>query len=216
MVDDIAQNGRVLRDWLHRLRLEVTLVDSGPAALEQLERETPDLILLDIFMPGMDGYETLRRIRRRAGDRPPVVAVTASVGETDRERVVAAGFDGFIAKPIEVERLTEVLARLLDLQWRWDQAAEEARNPTPSPEVGGPLLLDASIWAAWQALGEYPSFNALMELGERMRAAGLGQGDTALQQAGKALMEAADSFDPERCAAVVRALARRVQSAASG
>jgi signal transduction histidine kinase/ActR/RegA family two-component response regulator len=215
VVDDIAQNGRVLRDWLHRLRLEVTLVDSGPAALEQLERETPDLILLDIFMPGMDGYETLRRIRRRAGDRPPVVAVTASVGETDRERVVAAGFDGFIAKPIEVERLTEVLARLLDLQWRWDAVAEDGANPASPPDDSGPLVLDAAAWATWQALGAYPSFNTLTELGERMRAAGLGQGDTALQQAGKALTEAADSFDPEHCAAVVRALTGRVQSAAT-
>jgi CheY-like chemotaxis protein len=75
---------------------------SGEAALELTCSEHPDLVLLDLHMPGLDGFDTLRAIRRQPATRDlPVIAVTALAMVGDRETALAAGFDGYISKPIQ-------------------------------------------------------------------------------------------------------------------
>lgn len=78
----------------------------GPSALEGLARNPPDLVLLDISLPGMDGNEVLRRIRSQAAlAKLPVIALTAHAMAGDREKFLAAGFDGYVTKPIVEEHL---------------------------------------------------------------------------------------------------------------
>lgn len=82
----------------------------GVECLEVLERESPDLVLLDVHLPRMDGYETIRRIRSDPRLRLiPVLAVTALAMVGDRERLLAAGFDGYISKPIDPEHFASHL-----------------------------------------------------------------------------------------------------------
>jgi CheY-like chemotaxis protein len=90
--------------------------ETGFEAMEGLKSFTPDLILLDISLPGMDGVEVLTRIRSEERLRSiPIVALTAHAMSGDRERYLAAGFDEYVPKPIvEEEELLQTIARLLD------------------------------------------------------------------------------------------------------
>ncbi len=90
---------------------------SGPEALALLEREPVDLVLLDMNMPGMDGLETLRRIRAMPGPAAslPVVAMTADATEEQRDMYLGAGLTGYVAKPVTPDRMSAELSRVLGL-----------------------------------------------------------------------------------------------------
>jgi Response regulator containing a CheY-like receiver domain and an HD-GYP domain len=85
---------------------EIAEYETGSSALEGLQRDMPDLVLLDVSLPEMDGTEVLRRIRADTQLRGlPVIALTAHAMATDREKFLAAGFDDYVSKPIVDENL---------------------------------------------------------------------------------------------------------------
>jgi CheY-like chemotaxis protein len=100
---------------LAALGYHATTADDGLLALEVLEREEFDAVLMDVQMPRMDGYAATRAIRERAGDGPrlPVIAMTAAAVEGERERCLAAGMDDFLTKPVDPGALTDVLSARL-------------------------------------------------------------------------------------------------------
>ena len=113
VVEDNPVNQAVARRMLESFGAEVTLAAHGREALSILEGQDFDLVLMDCQMPDMDGYETTRRIR--AGEtgaaRLPIIAMTAHVLEGERERCHEAGMDDFLAKPVALEELHELLSR---------------------------------------------------------------------------------------------------------
>ena len=110
VVDDLPQNVRLLQAVLEPRGHEVAVASSGAEALEMLAGV--DLVLLDVVMPGMDGYEVCRAIRADpATEFLPVVMITAS-GEQEKRRALDAGADDFIAKPFDH---AELLARVRSL-----------------------------------------------------------------------------------------------------
>ncbi|MDJ0389675.1 PleD family two-component system response regulator [Roseomonas sp. E05] len=114
VVDDIAANLRLLEARLNAEYYDVALASSGPEALACAEEWLPDIILLDVMMPGMDGYEVCRRLKANPETAHiPVVMVTALVDPAERVRGLEAGADDFLSKP--VDHLT-LFARLRALQ----------------------------------------------------------------------------------------------------
>ena len=112
LVDDTPANLSLLEAILVPRGYEVILAESGPQALEAVAQQRPDLVLLDILMPGMDGYEVCRRIRSDpASAALPVVMITAS-GPQEKLRALEAGADDFIVKPFDK---AELLARVQSL-----------------------------------------------------------------------------------------------------
>jgi CheY-like chemotaxis protein len=114
VVEDNPDNRLLVRAILEQ-QFAVDEYETGAQALEGFEARRPDLILLDISLPGMDGLEVLKRVRGNPVlDGIPVIALTAHAMATDREQFLAAGFDEYVAKPItrEVELLDKI-ARLL-------------------------------------------------------------------------------------------------------
>jgi two-component system cell cycle response regulator len=110
VVDDDAQIGhlfRVIADYLH---LELTVVASAEAAFEVLRHCVPDVIVLDIFMPGIDGYQAFRHIREhlQVQDRP-IVAMSAYYTSSTRQEVLAWGFNEFLSKPFDPVKLIPFL-----------------------------------------------------------------------------------------------------------
>ena len=97
-----------LAAWGHT----VTAVRDGIEALAMLERAAFDVAILDVHMPGADGFDVTRQIRRReatTGTRLPIIAMTADTLDGDRERCLQAGMDGYVAKPVQPERLFDAL-----------------------------------------------------------------------------------------------------------
>ncbi|KYF69618.1 hybrid sensor histidine kinase/response regulator [Sorangium cellulosum] len=117
-VDDNEDNRAFLRDALAPLGFEVLEAAGGEAAVTLAEGRRPDLVLMDLRMPGLGGDEAARRIRRLPGlAGVPIVATSASVEAPERARSAAAGCDGFLAKPIALGALLELLERRLTLTW---------------------------------------------------------------------------------------------------
>lgn len=112
VVEDNADNRLLVRALLGG-EFELVEYETGTAALEGLRASPPDLVLLDISLPGMDGREVLRQLRSDPSLRKlPVVALTAHAMTGDRERYLAAGFDEYVSKPIVDEvLLLEAIAR---------------------------------------------------------------------------------------------------------
>lgn len=105
VVEDNADNRLLLRSLLGDT-YHVTEYEDGPEALAGLRRDRPDLLILDISLPGMDGEEVLANIRADTSLRDlPVIALTAHAMAGDRERLLEAGFDHYLAKPITDEEV---------------------------------------------------------------------------------------------------------------
>lgn len=114
LVDDHAQTLKLAGDVLAHAGHRVHRTTSGEEALAQAAQDWPALVLLDIQLPGIDGLETLARLRAQAQDRAlKVIAMTASVTLADRARLEQAGFDAFLAKPFSVKTLRELVRREL-------------------------------------------------------------------------------------------------------
>ena len=113
VVDDIATNRLVAAQLLAAAGVRAVEAASGPEALARLEQGGIDAVLLDLMMPGMDGHETLFRIREAHGRKIPVVAMTADVLSIRRDDTLRERLDGFLPKPILPETLREVLALVL-------------------------------------------------------------------------------------------------------
>ncbi len=114
LVEDNLINQQLARELLENIGLQVSTVDSGDAALQRLEEHTFDLVLMDIQMPGMDGYEATRRIRRIPSlAQLPVIALTAHAMSGEREKCLAAGMNDHLAKPIDPALLYKTLSRWL-------------------------------------------------------------------------------------------------------
>ncbi|WP_231993178.1 MHYT domain-containing protein [Mitsuaria sp. 7] len=131
VADDVAQNGELLQIILGREGHQVTLASDGLQALKAFSDERFDAVLMDVHMPLLDGLGATRRIRNfehaQGRGHTPVVALTASVLEEDRQAALAAGMDGFAVKPVEPARLFAEIARVLGL------------TPGRSPASAGPV-----------------------------------------------------------------------------
>jgi signal transduction histidine kinase/DNA-binding response OmpR family regulator len=113
VVEDNAVNQKVILRQLEKLGYSVEVASNGALALEKLDHQRYDLVLMDCQMPVMDGYAAAREIRRRedGGPRTTIVAITANAFAEDRENCQAAGMDDYIAKPVDLDRLAATLAR---------------------------------------------------------------------------------------------------------
>ena len=110
VVDDDDRIRRVLRALLGSSQRRIVEACDGLDALVAVRRELPDLVLLDVHMPGLDGIEVCRRIKSDlATQRLPVLMVTAAAGDEDRERGVAAGADAYLTKPFRPLELLDLL-----------------------------------------------------------------------------------------------------------
>ncbi|VVE81666.1 ATP-binding protein [Pandoraea sputorum] len=137
VVDDLADQRGIVVQLLSPLGFDVTEMSSGPDALRWLGTHTADVIIMDISMPLMDGYETSRLIRENQLSGAPIVLLSANAFADDRERASATGCAGYLAKPLQVNLLLDKLAQLLALDWIASDALARADNPAPAPaEVG--------------------------------------------------------------------------------
>jgi len=114
VVEDNALNRKLVRDVLGHAGYRVLEAADAEQGIATARAERPDLVLMDIQLPGVDGIEALRRLRAdEATAGIPVAALTAQAMKDDRERFLAAGFDGYLEKPVDVRALPEQVEALL-------------------------------------------------------------------------------------------------------
>jgi class 3 adenylate cyclase/CheY-like chemotaxis protein len=129
VVDDTPVNLKLLADLLTAKGYTVTTATSGAEALARIAAEPPDLVLLDVMMPGMSGYEVCRKIRDNPGTAMvPVVMVTALDPAQERVKGIEAGADDFLTKPIHQPELLARVRSLLRVKMLWDEVAELNRT----------------------------------------------------------------------------------------
>ena len=133
-VDDDVQVLSLVRDTLEMEGYRVITADSGEAAVAAFEQQLPDLVVLDIMLPGIDGYAVCRRIR--SSSQVPIIMLTGRGSDEEKVRGLDAGADDYVAKPFSVE---ELLARVRAVLRR-----SQASFPTPSCDVfnSGSLEID--------------------------------------------------------------------------
>jgi two-component system cell cycle response regulator DivK len=114
VVEDNALNLKLVRDVLGHAGYRVLEAGNAERGIELAQAEGPDLILMDVELPGIDGVEALRRLRADAATSSiPIVALTALAMKEDRERFLSAGFDGYLEKPVSVPDLSGQVAALI-------------------------------------------------------------------------------------------------------
>lgn len=116
VVEDNPKNLKLVRDVLTYSGYEVIEAATGEDGVRLARESSPDLILMDLQLPGIDGAEALRQIRAAEDNQVPVVAVTAFAMNDDRERAFDSGFDGYVEKPISVRALPQQVRDFLRLR----------------------------------------------------------------------------------------------------
>jgi two-component system, cell cycle response regulator DivK len=115
IIEDNDKNMKLARDVLQAKGYQTLEAITGEDGVKLAKERKPDLVLMDIQLPGINGIEAFRRIRGDAATRAiPVVALTASVTPTDRSAITAAGFDAFISKPINLKEFLDTVKRFVE------------------------------------------------------------------------------------------------------
>lgn len=115
VVDDVTDCRDLVELYLMQIDAEVRAVASAKDAMESIEKFRPELIITDVYMPEKDGFwliEQLNKLNTRSQTKIPAIALTAAAEEKDRERLIIAGYDGYLAKPFIFENLTELIVKL--------------------------------------------------------------------------------------------------------
>jgi signal transduction histidine kinase/CheY-like chemotaxis protein len=147
VVEDHPANQYVAKSLLESLDCTVTIAGSGPEALELLSKQSFDLVFMDCQMPGMDGYETTRRMRAFLHRYVPVVAITANTMVDDKQRCLNAGMDDFLPKPFNKSALSDLLCKWLVPGAVSAADGDIARRVTELPE-----LADSVFEELWESL----------------------------------------------------------------
>jgi signal transduction histidine kinase/CheY-like chemotaxis protein len=138
VVEDNPMNQMLMEILLERMGLKFITVNNGKEALAFLDTQMPDLVLMDVQMPEMDGLETTGHLRKKTGYDLPVIAMTAHVLPGEKERCIEAGMNDYLSKPIDELKLQQMLQHYLGGYTKNNQVA----NPAVSPKEKGSLQLN--------------------------------------------------------------------------
>ena len=187
VADDQATNSRLLVELLAPLGFEVTTAADGAEAVARAREQRPDLVLLDLRMPRMDGFAAARAIRAlfpQGG--PPLVGISASAFDPDRQACLDAGCVEFLAKPFREEQLLAILERQLELEWNYLEGSG------PETSVPFPTVQHAPAAADAETLFELASKGDV--LGVRTFAQQLAERDARLAPFAQAVTDLAARF----------------------
>jgi CheY-like chemotaxis protein len=136
IAEDNPVNRELLRELLEIRGHTVAEACDGEEALRIIEQTQPDVLLLDIGMPVLDGYAVARKIRENPGlAQLPILAITAYAMQGDREKILHSGFDGYLSKPLNARALAQELDRVLSRQGKQEVPADQASGSKGSAKA---------------------------------------------------------------------------------
>ncbi|WP_161629922.1 ATP-binding protein [Desulfogranum mediterraneum] len=195
LVDDCGSNRALLVDLLAPLKFRLVEASNGQDAIRVVAQNRPDLILLDMVMPGMDGQEAARKIRTLPGCQAlPIIALSAHVDQGDKERGLAAGCSLFLEKPFHLQDLLELIGESLELKWKYLQ------DPAPGAEGDRRMAIpDEERLAEVYRLALYGNMRKIRDW-----ARSLVQEDSRYSAFAHRLTELAGSYQEENIIALIR------------
>lgn len=208
IVDDVEINRKLITEYFPGSKLEFFEAGDGLEAVEKTKEVTPDVILMDIRMPVMNGYEAIRRIRTNKNYKHiPVIAITASAMKEDKTKIDDAGFNGYLMKPVQKSELYNELKNYLEFDTvsdgraaeQTEALAEEENQEKISPEAKQELLkiLDGELRSIHETAAKNHFINDAVELAERLLELAEKYPCNVLKSYGNDLKLHAENFDIE-------------------
>ena len=203
VVDDIAANRELVKESLCHSEVEVIEVEDGKTALIIAEEESPKLIFMDIRMPGMDGYETTRRLKENASTKNiPVIALTASITMEEKSQIQQADFDGCLFKPVTQNDLVSQLMRFLSYT-EGPETSDYGPDPRRSVQKNHRIerlseflrRINEDMLPVWQALEGPMEMDAIEDFADKLVALAREHKAIRLDAYAEELLESAASFD---------------------
>ncbi len=188
IVDDIELNRRVILETFGTSRLEFQEAENGQQAIDMIRQNKPDLVIMDIKMPVMDGYCATKIIKEdNEMNNIPVIALSASVLPDHVKRIMGAGFDGFVRKPVQIEELVRIMKKFLksediSIDQKFDVAQETAKLETKrsyklSDKVTSNFeefkkLMEEDVFPEWEVLKRSSLIPKIRKFSEKLTAIG--------------------------------------------
>ncbi|MEH2064319.1 MAG: ATP-binding protein [Nostoc sp.] len=199
-VDDRWENRSVLVSLLEPLGFAVIAVSNGREGLEKAKEIHPDLIITDLMMPEMDGYEMLRQLRQIPElQNVPAIASSASVFESNQNESITAGADAFLSKPVEASALLKLLEKYLNLKWIYEQNSMAVEPMSANSEAISSSTPDEIVPPTEEVLSQLHTLalqGRLMAMEQQLKS--LEKIDEQYQPFVKAVREYADNFQTEK------------------
>jgi PAS domain S-box-containing protein len=203
IADDVQHNRSYLRDALKNTNLEIVEAEDGLEAYKLAKEIVPDLIIADIRMPKMDGFQLLNKLKTdKKLKHIPVIAYSASVLKSQKERIHKSEFAGLLIKPVKIAELYIELMNFLPFK-----STRKAESDKPHSEVNlfGEITdlpgliqsLETSFYAIWKTFAVTQSIREIREFGKNLSQLGLEHNSNIITGYGKDLISAADSFNIE-------------------
>jgi len=201
IADDVKYNRVLLRLTLEKLKVEVFEAESGSEVLELVEQVKPHLLLIDIHLGDMDGFEVVEKLKKKDSTKNiPLLAFTASSLESDEVRIMQT-FDDMIAKPVDRKNLIEKLSKYLSLpnltDTKKEQSGKSKKEETISegknPELA--VILETKLLVRWRELSEVPSLTDAEEFAKELETIALQFGNRYFAEVSKQLLQAVGKFD---------------------
>ncbi len=210
IADDVATNRLLIKEFLRPTQLNSIEAENGEDAVILAKKHKPDVILMDLRMPVVDGVEAMKRIRLDSDTRLiPVIALTASGLKDEQEKMMNQGFAGFLTKPIQKATLFKELSRYI-AHSRTEAVAGEERITTSAPvapdllpEVIG--LLENKYMRIWTQTRQNLFFDEIGEFGRQLSELGAAYAIDLLEKYGEQVSTHAESFDVENMNAALNA-----------
>ena len=207
IVDDVQQNRLLIKEFFQETNLSLIEAENGEEALLLAQQYQPDIILMDLRMPVMDGYEATKRLKKiKELQAIPVIALTASVMKKDQDKIKKSGFDGYLRKPISRSEVFQEIARFLPYSAQ-EVCPGSLEHVKPSEKMSAEMLgqlpelidrLEDEGMTLWEIARQSGSFEAIEKFGAYIQQLGERYALDMLQEFGENLLSQVRSFDVEQ------------------
>ncbi len=208
VVDDIKSNREFIKELLIKVNLDVLIAKNGQEAIESVEEYKPDLILMDIKMPLMGGFEAIKRLKTSPQNKDiPVIALTTSISSVETSKILEAGFDAFLKKPVIVPQLLTELARYVKLTNRKRSNTDNSK-PTVVQETGKYQeetlpdniqeiikVLESDFMKQWEEFQKKQPVKLVNRFSKDLKELGASGGLKFVEEYGEKLLIHVESFD---------------------
>jgi signal transduction histidine kinase/ActR/RegA family two-component response regulator len=201
VVDDKWENRSVVSNLLEPIGFEIREASNGQEGLEQLERFQPDLVITDLLMPEMNGFEFIQHLRQiKQFSTIPIIASSASVFESDKCKSLDAGASVFLPKPMQTDRFLELLRIHLKLEWIQVTQVSPITDLPFSEAIATPLVIPpADILSDFYALAQEGDTYGIIEAAERLQ-----QADAKYIPFSRQLIQLSETFQVKKLQTVIQ------------